>query len=101
MLNKRRSLIRLQTAIARLREAFGTVLARDITLDRLTAYVSERLASKVLPLQWRHVDLKAGVVRLDPGMTKNDEARTQPFLALPALAEVIYRQREITTTSRA
>ena len=35
-----------------------------------------RVRSEVLPLEWRHVDLKAGVVTLDPGSTKNGEGRT-------------------------
>ena len=40
------------------------------------AYVTGwRIASEVLPLQWRQVDLKAGEVRLDPGTTKNLEGR--------------------------
>ena len=40
------------------------------------AYVTGwRLASEVLPLQWRHVHLDAGEVRLDPGSTKNRDGR--------------------------
>jgi integrase len=35
--------------------------------------------SEVLALQWRHVDLVAGRVSLDPGTTKNDAGRTFPF----------------------
>lgn len=35
-----------------------------------------RVHSEVLPLEWRHVDLKAGIVTLDPGSTKNGEGRT-------------------------
>jgi integrase len=34
-----------------------------------------RIPSEVLPLQWRHVDFEARVVRLDPHTTKNDEGR--------------------------
>jgi integrase len=34
---------------------------------------------EVLGLEWRHVDRAARVVRLDPGETKNDEARTLPY----------------------
>src|SRR5262245_60053120 len=33
------------------------------------------MQSEVLRLQRRHVDLAAGTLRLDPGMTKNDEGR--------------------------
>jgi integrase len=35
-----------------------------------------RMQSEVLPLEWRHVDLKAATVRLEPGSTKNDDGRT-------------------------
>ena len=38
-----------------------------------------RTPSEILPLEWRQVDLKAGDVRLDPGRTKNGEARTFPL----------------------
>lgn len=40
------------------------------------AYVTGwRIASEVLPLEWRHVDFTGGEVRLDPGTTKNGEGR--------------------------
>jgi hypothetical protein len=31
-----------------------------------------RTASEVLPLEWRQMDLQAGIVRLEPGATKNN-----------------------------
>src|SRR5437870_11135744 len=34
-----------------------------------------RTQSEVLTLERRHLDLEAGTLRLDPGMTKNDEGR--------------------------
>jgi integrase len=34
-----------------------------------------RLASEVLPLEWRNVDLKAGEVRIDAGASKSGEPR--------------------------
>ena len=34
-----------------------------------------RIASEVLPLEWRNVDFAAGEVRLDPGTTKNGRGR--------------------------
>src|SRR5438067_13248013 len=44
------------------------------------AYITGwRIPSEVLPLQWRHVDFEARVVRLDPHTTKNDEGRTAPL----------------------
>jgi integrase len=44
------------------------------------AYITGwRIASEVLPLLWRQVDLKAGEVRLDAGTTKNREGRVFPF----------------------
>jgi integrase len=47
-----------------------------------------RVDSEVLPLQWRQVDFEGGTVRLDPGTTKNDEARVFPMTAeLRALLE--------------
>jgi integrase len=35
-----------------------------------------RVRSEILPLEWRHVDLQAGIVTLDVGSTKNGEGRT-------------------------
>jgi integrase len=52
---------------------------------------------EALSLQWRQVDLKAGVVRLEPGTTKNDDGRTFPFTASPELREVLLHQREVTS----
>jgi integrase len=53
--------------------------------------------SEVLGLTWDRVDFVHGEVRLEIGTTKNDEARVFPFSALPALADLIYRQRERTS----
>lgn len=47
-----------------------------ITFAYITGW---RIASEVLPLEWRQVDFDAGEVRLDAGTTKNDEARTFPM----------------------
>jgi integrase len=47
----------------------------------------------VFGLQWSQVDLKAGVVRLEPGTTKNGEGRTFPFDVLPELASMLRQQR--------
>lgn len=63
----------------------------------LFAYLTGwRLASEVLPLAWSQVDLSAGIVRLEPGSTKNREGREFPVTALPELAQVLCEQRERT-----
>ncbi len=61
------------------------------------AYLTGWRKGEVLGLQWRHVDFRAGTVRLEPGTTKNDEGRTFPFNALPALKSLIEAQRERTS----
>ena len=48
-------------------------------------------------LAWRQVDFDSGMVRLEPGATKNDEGRTFPFASLPRLAELMRSQREHTS----
>ena len=48
-----------------------------------------RVPSEVLRLQWSQVDFQAGIVRLEPGTTKNDEGRTLPFAVLPELAQLL------------
>jgi integrase len=50
-----------------------------------------RLKSEILPLQWRRVDFKAGVVTLDVGTTKNRDGRTFPMI--PELRAVLEAQR--------
>ena len=45
-----------------------------------------RLASEVMPLEWRQVDWQGRVVRLDPNTTKSGEGRVYPFtMAIEAL----------------
>jgi integrase len=57
------------------------------------AYLSGwRVPSEVLTLRWSQVDFQAGMVRLEPGTTKNDEGRTLPFNALPELAHLLRSQ---------
>src|SRR5438445_675249 len=57
-----------------------------------------RIPSEVLRLRWAQVDFRAGVVLLELRSTKNDEGRTFPFDALPALQRLLKRQRARTTT---
>ena len=62
------------------------------------AYVTGwRMQSEILSLQWRHVDLKAGTVTLDPGTTKNREGRTFHFGVVPELRTMLDAQRAATT----
>ena len=44
-----------------------------------TDWPTSRIASEVLPLEWRHVDWHGRCVRLDAHTTKNDEGRVFPF----------------------
>jgi integrase len=78
-------------------------------LDALLAELPERVrpvvrflfltgwrTGEVLSRQWRHVDLHAGTIRLEPGETKNGDGRTFPFTALPELHAVLTQQRVYT-----
>lgn len=51
---------------------------------------------EVLSREWRHVDFSAGVIRLDPGETKNGEGRDFPFTLVPELKTVLETQRAFT-----
>jgi Phage integrase family len=48
---------------------------------RFAAITGWRIASEVLPLEWRQMDFAAGEVRLDPGTTKSGEWRVFPLTA--------------------
>jgi integrase len=57
-------------------EAVRRHLRPDLQVAAAIAYTyGWRMQSEVLTLERRHLDLLAGTLRLDPGMTKNDEAR--------------------------
>ena len=60
------------------------------------AYITGwRVKSEVLTREWRHVDLKAGEIRLEPGTTKNREGRTFPFTSeLRTLVEAQHAEHE-------
>jgi integrase len=47
-----------------------------VTFAYLTGW---RMASEILPLEWRQIDVAAGEIRLDPETTKNREGRTFPM----------------------
>lgn len=51
-----------------------------------------RIKSELLTREWRHVDLAAGWLRLDPEETKNRKGRMFPLF--PALRAVLEAQRE-------
>jgi integrase len=54
-----------------------------------------RIASEVLPLQWRQVDFAGGEVRLDAGTTKNGDGRVFPLTAdLRTLLEAQFKRHE-------
>jgi integrase len=48
--------------------------------------------SEVRKLVWSQVDGEGGVLRLEPGTTKNDQGRTWPFSTHPRLATLLYEQ---------
>jgi integrase len=57
-----------------------------VTFAFLTGW---RIRSEVLMLEWRHVDRRAGVIRLDPGSTKNRDGRVLPYRSIPELEALI------------
>ena len=58
------------------------------------AYLTGWRRGEILTRQWRHVDLKLGWLRLEPGETKNGEGRAFPINSLPELQAVLEAQRE-------
>jgi integrase len=78
------------------REQFETVRAHLpahlqplVTVAYLTGW---RVLSELVPLRVSQVDLKAGTLRLDPGTTKNDEARSFYFSAVTELRDTLRAQ---------
>lgn len=53
--------------------------------------------SEATELRWSQVDFDAGVVRLEPGSTKNEDGRTFPFEVLPPLRSLLVEQHKRTT----
>jgi integrase len=54
-------------------------------------------AGEALGLTWAGIDFASGVIRLEPGVTKNREGREFPFVAFPQLADLLREQRERTS----
>ena len=75
------------------REALPAALQAVATFAYLTGWRKQ----EILDLRWSDVDLTAGIMRLEPGTTKNGEGRAFPFSALPDLAALLRAQREATT----
>ncbi len=76
------------------REAFESVRAHlpgHLQPFVLFLYITGWRVSEARGLQWRHVDLKAGEVRLEPGETKNGEGRT--FACTTELRRLLETQR--------
>lgn len=57
-----------------------------------TLYITGWRKNKVLSRQWKHVDLEQGWLRLDPGESKNGEARNFPLTT--ELHAILSKQRE-------
>jgi len=57
-------------------------------------YNSGWRTQEILTLEWSQVNFRAGEVRLEPGSTKNSDARVLHFSTFPRLAALLTRQRE-------
>jgi integrase len=78
-------------------EAVRRRLASDLQAACAIAYTfGWRMRSEVLSFERRHLDLEAGTLRLDPGMTKNGEARV--VYLTPDLAALLTAQLERVNT---
>lgn len=78
-------------------EAVFAELPKPLQAVMRFAYLTGwRVRDEVLPLTWDRVDFRAGVFRLNPNTTKNDEGRTFPFDVLPDLALLLRTQRDET-----
>jgi integrase len=69
------------------RQAVLKALPADLSaLARFLSLTSWRLG-EALSLTWAQVDLVNGVIRLEPGATKNGDGRTFPFALLPRIGD--------------
>ncbi len=76
-------------------EAVRRHLDEPLQLVVLVAYhTGWRVPSEILTRQWRHLDLKAGWLRLEPGETKSGEGRQFPLT--PVLKKALGAQRRLT-----
>lgn len=69
---------------------------REIEADvvRFCYHTGWRSKSEVFPLTWAQVDWAGGLVRLEPGTTKNREGRAFPIT--PALRLILERRQDYT-----
>lgn len=85
------------------REQYTTVLAHLPEALRpvitFAYYTGWRITSEVLPLEWHQVDLATGMVRLNPGTTKNGEGRV--FYLTPELRTLIEERQRATDNLKA
>jgi integrase len=78
-------------------EEFGRVLDAlpiDIGPAIAFAYLTGWRIGEIRNLTWARVDFTEGIVRLEPGETKNNEGRTFPFGAHAQLQPLLKVQRE-------
>jgi integrase len=78
-------------------EAVKAQLSEALRPVMTFAYLTGWRKREILGLRWREVDFTGGLVRLEPGTTKNRSGRAFPFGALPELAALLRAQREATT----
>ena len=55
----------------------------------LAYYTGWRINSEILTLEWRQIDRAAGVMRLEPGTTKNREGRIFKYAELDEVVAAI------------
>lgn len=82
-----------RTDFERVRAALPEPFRPLLTVAYVTGW---RTTSELLPMEWRQVDFTARVLRLEPGMTKNDRGREFPFT--DELQAALLAQRAYTDT---
>lgn len=55
-------------------------LPRELKCLFVCAYITGMRKGELTPIQWQQVDFEAGLITLDKGQTKNDDARSVPIL---------------------
>ncbi len=79
-------------------ERLRGALPADLRPFAVTAYVTGwRVPSEVLTRQWRHLDLRASWLRLEPGETKGGRGRLFPLT--PELRQALQAQRRATNAA--